>query len=154
MQGFEPFAMIVGTARGFAVDRDELVPVRPERRDPAVETAAEQDRVDPVDEGAHPALARDAMMELRKAPQKAEMVFAPGDDVVEVVAGRNGGASHQQQNLLERIHHPPGLAVIPELGEMLQQQGQSRPRGLLVEDHDGDRVHDRAPCRIRAPRES
>src|SRR4249919_2602910 len=74
--------------------------------------------------------------------------------VVEVVAGRNGGASHQQQNLLERIHHPPGLAVIPELGEMLQQQGQSRPRGLLVEDHDGDRVHDRAPCRIRAPRES
>ena len=41
MQGFEPFALVVGSARRFAIDRDELVPVRPERRDPAVETAAE-----------------------------------------------------------------------------------------------------------------
>src|SRR5438105_8181249 len=80
MQGFEPFAMIMGSARRFAVDGDELVPVRPQRRNPAVETAAEQDRVDPVDEGTHPALAGDAVMELRKAPQKGEMVSAPRDD--------------------------------------------------------------------------
>src|SRR5438874_8611586 len=122
MQGFEPFAPVMGPPRGLAVDGDEFVAVRPERRDPAVETAAEQDRVDPVDEGAHPALARDPVMEFRKAPQKAEMVFAPGDDVVEVVAGRNGGAGYQQQHLLERIHYPPGLAAIPELGELLQKQ--------------------------------
>src|SRR5208283_5833799 len=148
------FALIVGSARGFAVDRDELVPVRPERGDPAVETAAEQDRVDPVDEGAHPALAGDAVMEFRKAPQKAEMVLAPGDDVVEVVTGGDGGADHQKQNLLERIHYPPGLTVIPEFGKVLQKQGQSRPRNLFVEDRDGEAIHDRAPCRIRAPRES
>src|SRR5216110_1923551 len=86
MQGFEPFAMIVGSARRFAVDGDELVPVRPQRRNPAVETAAEQDRVDPVDEGAHPALAGDAVMEFRKAPQKGEMMFAPSDDVVEIAS--------------------------------------------------------------------
>src|SRR5437870_12984321 len=94
------------------------------------------------------------MIELRKAPQEGEMVFAPGDDVVKIVAGSYGGAGHQQQNLLERIHHPPRLAVIPEFGEMLQKQAQSRPRGVLVGGRDGDGVHDRAPCRIRASRES
>jgi hypothetical protein len=40
MQGLEPFAPVVGAARRLAVNGDELVPVRPERRDPAVEAAA------------------------------------------------------------------------------------------------------------------
>lgn len=154
MQGFEPFAPVVGAARRFAVDGNELVPVRPQRGDPAVETAAEQDRVDPIDQGAHPTLAGDAMMEFRKAPQKVEMVLAPGGDVVEVITGGDGGADHQKQNLPERIHHPPRLTVIAKFGKVLQQQGQSRPRGLLVEDRVGTDVHARAPCRIRAPKES
>src|SRR6266496_2668581 len=145
MQGFEPFAPVVGSARRFAVDRDELVPPRPERRDPAVETAAEQGRVDPIDEGAQPALARNAVMELGEPAQKGEMVLAPGDDVVEIVAGRDRGAGHQQQDLLERIHDPPGLALIPEFGKMLQKQAQARPRGLLVNDRLDASVHARAP---------
>src|SRR6266704_5952254 len=154
MQGFEPFAPVVGSARRFAVDRDELVPPRPERRDPAVETAAEQGRVDPIDEGAQPALARNAVMELGEPAQKGEMVLAPGDDVVEIVAGRDRGAGHQQQDLLERIHDPPGLALIPEFGKMLQKQAQARPRGLLVNDRLDASVHARAPGRIRALKES
>jgi hypothetical protein len=64
MQGFEPFALVVGSARGFAVDRDKLMPVGPERRDPAIETTAEQDRIDPVDERTYPALAGNAVMEI------------------------------------------------------------------------------------------
>jgi len=86
VQGSEPFALVVGAPRCLAVDGDEVVPVRPQRRDPAVEAAAEQHRVDPVDQGAQPALAGDAVMELREAPQEIEMVLAPGGDVVEIVA--------------------------------------------------------------------
>jgi hypothetical protein len=63
------------------------VPVRPQRGNPAVETAAEQDRIDPIEEGPEPALAGNAEMILREMPQEDEMVFAPGDNVVEIVAG-------------------------------------------------------------------
>src|SRR6266852_7039266 len=109
MQGFEPFALVVGSARRFAVDGDEFVPVRPERGNPAVETTAEQDRIDPIDEMPQPALAWNAVMELRETPQEGEMVFAPGDDVVEIVARSDRRARHQQQDLLEGIHDPPRL---------------------------------------------
>ena len=46
MQGFEPLALVVGAPRRLAVDGDEVVPTRPERRDPALEAASEQDRID------------------------------------------------------------------------------------------------------------
>jgi hypothetical protein len=91
MQGFEPFALVVGSARRFAVDGDEFVPVRPERGNPAVETAAKQGWIDPIDEMPEPALAWNAVMKLREMPQEGEMVFAPGDDVVEIVAGGDRG---------------------------------------------------------------
>ena len=35
-------------------------------------------------------------MEFGKPTQKTEMVFAPGDNVVEIVARRYGGTGHQQ----------------------------------------------------------
>jgi hypothetical protein len=120
MQGFEPLARVVGSARCLAVDGDEFVPVRPDLRGPAIEAVAEQERVDPVDEGAQPALAGNAEVEFGKPPQEGQMVLALGDDVVEIVAGGNRGAGHQQQNLRKRIHHPPGLTLIPQFGEMLQ----------------------------------
>ena len=100
MQGLEPLAPVVGTARRLAVDRNELMPVRPQRRHPILKAAPEQDRIDPIDEAAHPALAGNPVMELRKPPQKREMVPAPGDDIVEIVARRDGGAGHQQQDLM------------------------------------------------------
>jgi hypothetical protein len=96
---------------------------------PAVETTAEQDRIDPIDEMPQPALAWDAVMELGDPPQEGEMVFAPGDDVVEIIARSDGRASHQQQDLLEGIHDPPGLAVIPEFGKMRNSR-PNRARGI------------------------
>jgi hypothetical protein len=41
------------------------------------------------------------VMELRKLAQEVEMVLAPVDNVVEVVAGGDRGAGHRQQHLLE-----------------------------------------------------
>src|ERR1700737_3517962 len=95
-----------------------------------------------------PALAWNAVMKLREMPQEGEMVFAPGDDVIEIVAGGDRGTGHQQQDLLERIHNAPGLAVILELGKMPQKPGKTRTRDLLVEDL----VHDGAPANQERPR--
>src|ERR1700694_4154392 len=95
---------------------------------------------------AQPALAWNAVMKLREMLQEGEMVFAPGDDVVEIVAGGDRGAGHQQQDLLERIHDAPRLAVILELGKVSQKQGKTRTRELCGED----RVHDGAPCEYGA----
>jgi hypothetical protein len=86
------------------------------------------------------------MMEVRELSQKSQMMLAPGDDIVEVIAGRDRGAGHQQQDLLEGIHNAPGLAVVLELGKVLQKQTKTRTRDLSVED----RVHDGAPPRIKS----
>ena len=64
MQGFELLAFVVGPPRGFAANGDELVTIGPELQDSAVETTAEQDWTDPVDETAYPVRTGDAMMEI------------------------------------------------------------------------------------------
>jgi hypothetical protein len=87
-------------------------------------------------------------MEVRELPQKVRVMLAPDDDVVEVVAGCDRGASHQQQDLLEG--DAPGLTVILELGKVVQKQTQTRMRDVLVEH----RVHGGACVRVRAPTES
>src|SRR5262249_49004638 len=93
---------------------------------------------------------RNAIMEVRELPQKIQVMLAPGSHVIEIVATRNRRAGYQQQDLLERIHDAPGLAVVCELGKVPQKQGQTRTRTLTLED----RVYSRAPVRIRAPTES
>ena len=126
------------------------MPPRPYLGDPGLETAGEQGRIDPVQQVAQPARARHAVMEVAEAPEEIQMVLAPGDDIVEVVTRSDGGAGHQQQDLLDRIGHTPSLAIVVQLRKMLQQHRQPRSRKLLV-DING---HDRAPGRIRAPTES
>jgi hypothetical protein len=87
----------MGSARRLAVDGDEIVPPRPQRRDPALEAAAKQGRIDPVHEAPQPALAWNAVMEVRKLPQKMQVMLAPGNDIVEVVTRGDAGAGHKQQ---------------------------------------------------------
>lgn len=55
VQGFEPLAMIVGAARGLAVDGDDVMPARPELGDPALKAACEQGGIDAVHQVAQPA---------------------------------------------------------------------------------------------------
>ncbi len=50
-----------------------------------------------------------------------------------------------KDTLLERIHHPPGFPVISKPGKMLHQNGQPRPRDLLVQDRSRDGDHVCAP---------
>src|SRR5208283_1782730 len=65
--------------------------------------------IDAVHQRAQPPFARDSMMERREPAKKAEMVLAPADDIVEVVARRDRGAGQQKQDLGQRI----GLLAIP-----------------------------------------
>ena len=111
-------------------------------------------RIDPIDETAHPTLAGYGVVKLRKSPQEGEMVLAPGDDIVEIVARSDGGAGHQQQDLMQWIEDPSGFARVIKLRKMLQKQAQTSPPDLLIQDRVGIDVHNRAPCRIRTPTES
>src|SRR4051812_6600080 len=148
----------MGAPGGLAVDGNEIVAVWPQRGDPALEAASEQERVDAVDEGAQPARAGDAVVEGREAAQNGEVVRAPGNDVV---AGGDGRAGDQEQHLMEGVEHAPRLAGIVEGGELFQEQAQAVARqvragtdladvgrkGVGVAGAGG---HGRAPCRIRS----
>jgi hypothetical protein len=64
----------------------EVVPSGPKRPDPALETAPEKHGIDAIDQFAQPALAGNAVMQRRELSQKIQLMFVPGDDLVEIVA--------------------------------------------------------------------
>src|SRR5215468_723098 len=100
VQGLEPFVAVVGAPCGLAVDGDEVVPVRPQRRHPTRKAASEQDRIDPVDEFAQPALSRNAVIELREGAQEIEMLPAPGANIFEIIATGDRRADDQRMTSL------------------------------------------------------
>ena len=125
-----------------------------ERRDPALETAPEQDRIDAVDQIAQPALAGNAEMELREAAQKGEMAppqaamsskSSQEQIVAQVSSSRTSASGYMTRH---------GFALVRQLGKMLQQQGQPVPRDLFVGKLENNIVHRRAPCPNHSPRES
>jgi hypothetical protein len=71
------------------------------------------------------------------------MCLSPLYGVVEVVAGGDRRAGHQQQN---QIKHSPRLPIVLKFAKMLQKKGQTGPRPLLVDDRvrlgaPGESVH-------------
>ena len=60
------------------------------------------------------------------------MMLAPGDDLIKIVTGGDGGAGHQQQNFRQRIHDPPGLTRIVKAGKMPQKHGKPGPRRVDI----------------------
>src|SRR5215471_1856653 len=125
MEGFEPLALVVGASGGLAVDGDAVVPSRLHGGDEGPEAAREQRRIDPVHQIAQPAGARHAVMEVTEAAQEIEVALTPKNDLVEVVAGGDGGAGHQKQDLLERVGDAPALALVVQLSKVLEQDRQS-----------------------------
>jgi hypothetical protein len=144
MQGLEAFAAIMGATCRFAVDGDEIMPIRPQRDHPTCKAAPEQGRTDPIDEATQPALTRNTMMEVREMPQKVEMFLAPGDNIVKVIAPCDCSARYEQQDFTQGIDDTPGLAVIIEFGKVVQKQGQPRPRHFpiknRIQNHRRDRL--------------
>jgi hypothetical protein len=91
MEGFKALALIVGAARGLAIDGNEIVAIGPGLLDPGFETASEQDQANSIDQCLKPTHAGDAEMKLREPTQKIETMFAPCNDVFELVARGDGG---------------------------------------------------------------
>src|SRR5271154_5844597 len=81
---------------------------------------------------AQPALAGDSVVIGREFSQKVELVIAPGGDFVEIVTRGDSGAGQQQQDLGQRVDHPPRLALIIEPRKMLQQQSYASLGQVLV----------------------
>jgi hypothetical protein len=67
------------------------------------------------------------MMIGQKPPQKRQVVLAPFDDLVEVVARPDRAAHHKQQHFRKRMRHPPALPVVVQTSEMIQQNAKTRP---------------------------
>jgi hypothetical protein len=124
MQSLLAGLSIVAAARGLAVDRNEIELVRPAFCDPGRKAGHEQVRIDPVHHRAQPVGAGDAMVELRKAPEKRQMRVAPVDDVVIVITVRDCPAHDQKKNFAKRIGDLPGLPRILDLRQVIEQQAQ------------------------------
>ena len=135
---------VVAAARGLAVDGDEGGSVRAQPACPGHEAVGEQVRVDAVQEDVEPTGAGNAVVIGQEATQEGEMALAPGGDVVEVVAGSDAGADDEQQNLGQRMRHPPRLAWVLDDRKMVEKAAQAR---LVAEA-----VHVRAPESSHSPK--
>lgn len=67
-----------------------------------------------VHQAAQPIGTRDAPVEGQEATQERQACIAPVDDVLVIVAGRNRAADHQQQNLGQRVSHPPRITKVAQ----------------------------------------
>lgn len=97
-----------------------------------------QRRVDSVHQHAQPRVAGFVWMVAQEAAQEGQIALAPIDHVLEVVAGRDGAAHHEKQNLRQRMGDAPWLPIVKLCG-MVKQEQQTR---LLVPlDHgSGHRI--------------
>ena len=138
MHGFDAAAAAMRAPRGFAVDGDEIVAVRPELLDPGLETGGEELRIDAVEQSPQPARAWHAEMELGKLPEHIGMGIAPGFDILEIIARTDGCADAQQQHFVQWIHDPLGIALIRQTAELLQEQAKPGTGAFLGEDIRGE----------------
>jgi len=126
MQRRPSAATIEAATRRLAVECDQSRGLRPERRRPRHEDLREELRVDAVHRDAQPAGARQAVVIGQEAAQETEIVLTPLDDLVEIVAGADRPAHHQQQHLRQRMRHPPGFPIVRRRRETIRQHPQSR----------------------------
>ena len=60
------------------------------------------------------------------------MVLAPDGNIVEIVAGSDGGADHEEKHLCQRMSDPPRLARVIDLRKMVQQAAKAGFRAEIV----------------------
>ena len=116
----------MAAARGLAVDGHQVLPIRPALGDPGHEAGRKQLRVHAVHQRAQPVGAGNAPVEIQVATQEIQPGLAPIDDVLIIVARADARADHQEQNLLQRIHHPPRRPIVLDHRKVVQQQPQAR----------------------------
>jgi hypothetical protein len=141
MQRRAAFAAIMATARGFAVNGDEVRLAGPCLSHPCREAFREQDRIDAIHQDGQPAPAWHAMMVGKVAAQEVEMSRSPVGDQIVIVTVADRAADDQKQHFRQRARHPPRLARILDDGKMIQKRLQA---GVLKTFEGGNR-HGSAP---------
>src|SRR5262249_57660126 len=92
----------------------------------------------------------DAKWEWGEREEKGGVGWSQGANALEVTARRDRGEGHKNKTLLNRIGNPPRLALIIELGEVLQQHRHPRPRPLF----GTHQVHGSPQCELQGTNES
>src|SRR5208337_134107 len=123
---------VMASARGLAVEGDKGRRVRPKLARPAHEAARKQLWIDAVHKDVQPARPGNAVVIGQKAAQKRQMVLAPGGNIVEIVAGGDGGTDGEKQHLCQRMSDPPRLARVVDLRKMVQKAAKARFRAEIV----------------------
>ncbi len=118
---------VVAAARGLAVHGDELRARGPGLAHPGGEGGREQGGADAVHQDCEPAPAGGAVLAGQVAAQEVQVGFAPGGDVVVVVAVGHGGAGHEQQHLGQGMGNAAHAARVVDGGEVVQQRAQAGP---------------------------
>ena len=70
-------------------------------------------------------------MIVSQAAQEIEVLVAPQDNIIIIVAGRHRAADHQKQHLAQRIHHLARLAGVLDLRKMLQKARAAQRGGFV-----------------------
>src|SRR5262249_15622595 len=128
--GLRPGLAVMGAARGFAIDGHQVELVRPAFCDPGRKAVHEQVRIDAIHDAPQPIGTGNAVVKLGKAAQEGKVRRTPIDDIVVIVAARDGPTHHQKQDLAQRISDLPALSRILDFGKM--KSSSARSRGLAV----------------------
>jgi hypothetical protein len=64
-------------------------------------------------------------MKWREPSEKIQVMAAPGNDFIKIVAICDCCAGQKQQQFRQREGNPPGLPTIRDLREMLEENGQA-----------------------------
>ena len=116
---------IVTASRCFAINGDEIRTLGPGLTHPGGEGGLEQSGINTVHQDCEPASARHTVNVRQVAAQEILMGFAPGRDIVVVVAVRDGSTHDQEQNFSQGMQDPTHIARIVDRGQMLEQNREA-----------------------------
>ena len=105
-----------------------------------------------VDQCAQPALAGNAMVERREFSQKVEMVLAPGDDIVEIVARRRWWRRSATTGPRQRVQRPARARGRPRASKNASTVAPTRPWAHPRRRKNRSYRSSGAPCESERPR--
>ena len=70
----------------------------------------------------------------QKTPQERQIVLAPLDNLIEIVARADRAADDKQERFGQRMRHPPALALVIDQAKMIRKNPQNaagRPQAWM-----------------------
>ena len=134
MDGLHAGALIPAAAHRLAVECDEIGSIRAQAHGPGHEASLKQHRIDAVEHHAKPVFLGRPKKILRIALQERLMPFAPGRDLVIVVASRDRGAGDEKQDLRQRILDLAALARITHRSKVVEHQTKAILHKTLIHE--------------------